>query len=64
MMGGNTLQRREKGNSAERGRETRRARGGRSRRNISGCPLAYNVPEGQLPAGDERSDHKVELHSL
>jgi len=27
------------------------------------CTFADSAPEGQLPAGDERSDHKSELHS-
>ena len=45
----------------QEGKEKTRRRGrGRSRRNIwTKSPLQSSAPEGQLPAGDERSDHKV-----
>ena len=39
-----------------------RGRGG-AEGTFGGAPSRITLPEGRLPAGDERSDHKVELHS-
>ena len=44
--------------------KTRRAREGlEQKKHLEASPNYITLPEGRLPAGDERSDHKVELHS-
>ena len=54
------LQRRGKGHGAEREREKLEGEGGGgAEETYRGAPWQTALPEGQLPAGEERSDHKV-----
>ena len=63
--GGSHCREEEKGHGAEREREKLEGEGGGGAEETSGQNPHSSpaLPEGQLPAGDERSDHKVELHS-
>ena len=58
------LQRKERGTCCRKGREeVRRAREGEQKKHKRRPHESTALPEGRLPAGVERSDHKVELHS-
>ena len=64
--GGGTYCREGKGEMVQKGEEkNQKGEGwGRSRRNMWRHPLAYSVARRAAPRRGERSDHKVELHSL